>query len=119
MKFPPREARSILAVRNVVTVVFPPELPPKFNGCQRSWMQYDEALEKSIPLLDTYFVAGRPVRFLMHAPGADSTEIAVDCRYVNGTLDVASSVKPGVCPSALKLLEASKGGAVTPVPRIH
>ncbi len=118
MKYPPREARPVLEVKNTVTVVLPRELPPDFNGCQRSWLQFDGALERSIPLADTHFVEGRPVRLLLYAMDADA-EIVSDCRYVNGSLDVASSVRPRGCPLASRLTDASKEKATTPVLRIH
>lgn len=118
LKYPPRDARPVLEVKNTVTVVLPRELPPNFNGGQRSWLQFDAALERSIPLTDTHFVAGRPVRFVVYALGADA-EIASDCRYVNGSLDAASSVRPRGCPLASILMDASRETAATPVPRIH
>lgn len=117
LELPPEHARRLLDARGIGAVVYPPELPPRFNGCQRNWTQFDGLRERSIPLMDVYFVAGRPVRAVAYAMGAERT-IVSDCRYFDGAVENANSIRPELCPLASSLVDASKDRASTSGARI-
>lgn len=106
----PPEARLVYQNRYYQVVVYPTELPVDFSGCQRTWIAYENSREHSVPMTDSFFIAGRPVRLVSYLGG----EPVRDCRYVRGSLDVANSLKPATCPSASMLSDAAKEGASTP-----
>jgi hypothetical protein len=105
----PPEARQLFQTGNIKGVVFPPQLPPGFSGCQRSWTMFDGSHKQSSPLIDVHFVAGDAVRFVSYETGAE-TAVVADCHYVRGTLDIANSIRPALCPQAAQLMSASMDG---------
>ena len=107
-KAPPK-ARPLYQNKYYQVVVFPNQLAARYSGCQRTWIVYENSREKSMPMTDAFFVAGKPVRHVTYS----GVEIARDCRYVRGSLDVASSLRPASCPPATMLLDAAKEGAST------
>lgn len=106
----PPEARLLYQNRHSQVVVLPTELPAGFSGCQRTWIAYENSREHSVPMTDSFFIAGKPVRVMSYFAG----ETVRDCRYVGGNLDTANSLKPATCPSASMLSDAAKEGAFTP-----
>ena len=117
-EIPPLESRRLVDAGNIGVVVFPAELPENFEGCQRSWAQFDGKTEHSFPSTDTFFAAGRPTRLIAYGMNAGRT-IVSDCRYVEGALDDVNSVRPSSCPSFSMLMDTARARASVPGDRIR